>query len=210
MHYPLPRQCGRAGVIAAVRTTHHWLTHVGLAAFLLATVSLPAAAQAGLQSGPANVTVNVNKHASLTLTVTSGATQTLANVSDGTVNPFPAPVTFVTTWDVHPQTAGFQVVASFASASSALVNEDGTEAIPSSLIEGSVPGGVPVGFTPFTQSVTGGAANAGLVLVNQAITPPTRRGSRTDELSLRLNLTGAEPLTVGEYSGVLTLRAITQ
>ncbi|HLV26854.1 MAG TPA: hypothetical protein VKZ41_11095 [Gemmatimonadales bacterium] len=183
---------------------------VAVAALAVSLTSLPVLAQAGIQSGPAAVNVNAAKNASLTLTVISGATQSLASITDNAVNEFPTPVSFTTTWDVHPQTDGFIVVASFASAANALAHSETADAIASSFIEGSVPTGQPVTFTPFTADVTGGTPGAGLLLVQQSLTPPTRRGSRTDNLSLRLNLVGADPVAVGEYSGVLTLRAITQ
>ncbi len=201
------------------RETESWLVGdrtarraMTIAAVMVMTclTSLPALAQAGIQSGPAAVNVNAAKNASLTLTINSGATQTLAAITDNAVNEFPAPVTFTTTWDVHPQTSGFQVVASFASAANALSHAETSDAISSSQIEGRVSTGVPVAFTPFNADVAGGTPGAGLVLVQQALTPPTRRGTRTDDLMLRLNLVGADPLAVGSYSGVLTLRAITQ
>lgn len=186
---------------------------LSIAAIALASLcltSIPALAQSGVQSEAATVNVNAFKNASLTLSVTGGTNQTLAAIVDDAVNEFPTPVTFVTSWDVHPSTASFQVVASFSSAELALAVDDASEAIPSTLIEGSVATGVPTAFTPFTQSVTGGVAGAGLLLVQQTLTAATRRGTRTDDLALRLNLAGADPVTVGEYTGVITLRAITQ
>ena len=54
-----------------------------------------------------------------------------------------------------------------------------------------------------------GVAGGSLQLFNQPIGPGVRFGSRTDQLDLRLDLTGVTTLA-GDYTGTLNLQAIVQ
>jgi hypothetical protein len=58
----------------------------------------------------------------LSVTVTSGAVQTIAVVADNAVNNFPAPVVIQTTWNVQPgQTNTVNLVAYFSVPAQALL-----------------------------------------------------------------------------------------
>src|SRR3954469_19386777 len=57
----------------------------------------------------------------LNVTVTSGAVQTIANVTDNAVNNFPTPVAITTSWNVNPgQTNSVRLIAYFSLPAQAL------------------------------------------------------------------------------------------
>jgi hypothetical protein len=147
----------------------------------------------------------------LTVTVTSGAVQTIANVTDNAVNSFPSPVVIQTSWNVNPgQTNTVDLVAYFSLPAQALVG--GTTQIPSSRVLGRMSTGIPTTFTAITQNGIGGIGPAGgsLQLFAVNINGGNKDASRTDNLDLQLNLVGFPTLAAGAYVGVLNLRAVTQ
>jgi hypothetical protein len=147
----------------------------------------------------------------LNVTVTSGAVQTIAGVTDNALNPFPAPVVIQTSWNVNPgQTNTVNLVAYFTTPAQALIG--GVIQIPSGRVEGRMLTGVPVAFTAITQNGLGGVGTAGgsLRLFAVNISGANKNGSRTDNLDLRLNLVGFPTLPAGAFTGVLNLRAVTQ
>lgn len=174
-------------------------------------VSGVASAQAGLLSNIATVTINATKQASLTVTINSGGTQTLATLTDNTVNSFATPVNITTAWDINPSAAAVVLVGYFGTPAQALAN--GTNYITSSLVKGRL--GAAGAFNPFSGGVvTGGASSVGvaggtLQLFSQAITGVNKTSNRTDDLYLQIDLTG-QSVTAGTYAGTLNLRAITQ
>lgn len=181
---------------------------VGLVAAAFAST---ARAQAGLTSNTPTVAMSATKVASLTVTINSGATQSLASLTDNAVNNFASPVNITTAWDINPSAAAVVLVGYFNTPASALAN--GTFNIASSLVKGRL--GTSGAFNPFTGGVvTGGSANVGvaggtLQLFSQAITGVNRNANRTDDLYLQIDLTGQTSVP-GTYSGTLNLRAITQ
>ena len=180
-----------------------------LAAAALALTAGAASAQAGLLSTVQTVSINATKSTSLTVTINSGGTQTLATLNDNAVNSFATPVNITTAWDINPSASSVSLVAYFTTASQALAN--GTDYITSSLVKGRVTTGTPTTFTAFTGSAVGGAGSAGgsLTLFTQGIDGTNKQGSRTDNLDLQIDLTG-QTATAGTYTGTLNLRAVTQ
>lgn len=79
--------------------------------------------------------------------------------------------------------------------------------IPSSAVLGQVPTGSPTAYTSFTQTTPFGGAGAGLTLFQQGFFLLDFAGSRTDALSLEINLTGQPQLPAGSYSGTLYIQA---
>jgi hypothetical protein len=147
----------------------------------------------------------------LAVTVTSGAVQTIAGVTDNAVNSFPAPVVIQTDWNVNPgQTNTVNLIAYFSIPAQALVGA--TTQIPSSRVLGRVLTGTPTTFTAITQNGIGGVGTAGgsLPLFALTITGANKNDSRTDNLDLQLNLVGFPTLPAGAFVGVLNLRAVTQ
>lgn len=147
----------------------------------------------------------------LSVTVQSGAVQTIAGVVDNSVNSFPSPVVIQTSWNVNPgQTNTVNLIAYFSVPAQALVG--GSIQIPSSRILGRVSTGLPTTFTALTQAAVGGVGTAGgsLRLFSLNINGANKDASRTDNLELQLNLVGFPTLPAASYTGVLNLRAITQ
>lgn len=176
----------------------------------VAAMSLGAAsaqAQVGLTSSVANVQINATKNSVLTVLVNSGATQTLASLTDNAVNAFATPVNITTTWDLSAGTS-VVLVGSFATPAQALAS--GGNFITSTYVKGRVSTGTPTSFTAFTQNGVGtiGSAGGSLTLFTQG--SATTAGNRTDNLDLELDLTGHANLVPGTYSGTLNLQAIVQ
>lgn len=184
---------------------------LGTALIAITLASGAASAQSGLLSTNQTVAINASKAASLTVTINSGATQTLAALTDNAVNNFATPVNITTAWDINPSASAVVLVGYFSTPSQALAN--GTNYITSSLMRGRV--GVVGPFNPFTGGVvTGGSSTVGvaggtLQLFSQAITGVNRNSNRTDDLYLQIDLTGQSAVP-GTYTGTLNLRAITQ
>ena len=179
----------------------------------LTIVTAKASAQAGLTSNVDNVALSAVKSSSLTVTVNSGASQSIASITDGTTNNFPSSVNITTAWDINPSAASVSLVGYFATPASAMTN--GTFNIASSLVKGKVTTagapGAPTSFTAFTNNAVGGVGTAGgsLTLFTETITGANKKSNRTIDLSLQLDLTG-QTTTPGTYTGTLNLRAVTQ
>jgi hypothetical protein len=172
-----------------------------------------AAAQGGATLGPVQViTLGGARINVLSVSVNSGAVQSLAAVQDNAVNSFPTPVVIRTSWDVNPgQVGSISLVAYFNTPAQALTG--GTVQIPSSRILGRMTSGLATTFTPFTQTSVAGAGTAGgsLELFRDIITGPNKGTlTRTDNLDLQLNMVGFPDLPVGTYSGTLNIRAVAQ
>lgn len=163
-----------------------------------------AGAQVGTTSNVATVALTATKAATLSVTPTA-STATLASITDGSnANNF-TPVSLTTAWNL---TAGSSVrlVGWFAAPAQALAN--GSDFIPSSRVEGRVGAAA---YAPFSGAPVGsvGVAGGSLELFSQSVGAGTFFGSRTDQLDLRLDLTGVTTLA-GDYTGTLNLQAIVQ
>jgi hypothetical protein len=149
----------------------------------------------------------------ISVSVGSGAVQSLTSVTDNTPNTFPTPVSITLTWDLHPSTGSVQVLGYFADPTAAMAS--GPVSIPSSWLQGRVltagAPGAPTSFTAFTQNGVGGIGMAGgsLLLVKQPVLGYSKTGTLTFDLQLQLDLTG-RVLTPGSYAGTLNIRAVTQ
>jgi hypothetical protein len=178
-------------------------TVIGIAVLLVVGAN-NAVAQVGMLSNAATVALTATKSATLTVTP-NASTATLASITDNSnANNF-TPVSLTTSWNL---TAGSSVrlIGWFATPAQALVN--GTNFIPSSKVEGRVGA---TAFAPFTGAALAGVGVAGgsLQLFSQAVAAGSFLGSRTDQLDLRLDLTGTTTLA-GDYLGTLNLQAIVQ
>ena len=178
---------------------------------VLALGAREALAQSGKLSTAHVIALSATKTSQLSVTVTSGAVQSIPSLTDNTVNNFPAPVVITTGWDVNPgQTNTVNLMAYFTTPAQAL--SGGATQIPSSRVLGQMTTGLPVAFTAITQNAVGGVGTAGgsLRLFAQNISGPNKKSSRTDNLNLQINLVGFPTLAPGTYSGTLNLRAVTQ
>jgi hypothetical protein len=177
---------------------------VTAATVLILASTSTAMAQVGLLSNVATVALTATKNATLTVTP-NASTATLANITDGSnANNF-TPVSLTTSWNL---TGGSSVrlIGWFATPTQALAN--GANFIPSSRVEGRVGA---TAYAPFTSAALGGVGVAGgsLQLYSQPVGAGSFFGSRTDQLDLRLDLTGTTTFA-GDYLGTLNLQAIVQ
>lgn len=177
---------------------------LGGAAVVAFAVAIPAQAQANLQSNVATVALTATKNSTLTVSPTA-ASATLASITDNSnANNF-TPVNVTTDWNLTGGTS-VNLLGWFGTPTQALAN--GTNFIPSTRVEGRV--GL-AAFAPFDDAALGatGVAGGSLVLFSQAVGAGTLLGNRTDQLDLRLDLTGTTTVA-GNYTGTLNLQAIVQ
>jgi hypothetical protein len=162
----------------------------------------------GVAVGQLNSTVgSVSLTATLseTLTVSASPTAvTFALVAGGTASGS-APVAITTTWTLAASRANVILDAYFASATAALTN--GSVNIPTSEVFGTVPTGTPTTATAFTQTAALGPSGAGLTLFTQALSSSNRSATRTDSLTLQINLTAQPQLPASTYTGTLSIEA---
>jgi hypothetical protein len=170
-----------------------------------------AGAQGGTVSAAQVISLAATKTSQLTITIGSGAVQSLPSLTDNAVNSFPTPVVITTSWDLNPgQTNTVNLMAYFTTPSQAL--SGGATQIPSSRVLGRMTTGLPVAFTALTQNAVGGIGTAGgsLRLFAQNISGPNKKANRTDNLDLQIDLVGFPTLAPGLYTGTLNLQAVTQ
>lgn len=183
-----------------------------LAPGVLLTLGAPdAKAQSGTISAAQVIALAATKTSQLTVTIGSGAVQSIPSLTDNAVNLFPAPAVITTSWDVNPgQTNTVNLMAWFTTPAQALTG--GSTQIPSSRVLGRVTTGLPVAFTAITQNAVGGIGTAGgsLRLFSQNISGPNKTASRTDNLDLEIDLVGFPTLAPGTYTGTLNIQAVTQ
>jgi hypothetical protein len=184
-----------------------------LALWLMLAAPLTVTGQVGLGSAVQPIQLMAVREASVGISLPAGTVATLAGSLTAGLNDF-APLPLATSWNVDPaRTASVTLVAYFEVPSRAMAS--GIAAIPATMIYGRVPGGGAQSFTSFAQGpvMTGtgaiGTAGGTLVLFRQPIDAAHGRGSRTDDVQLRLDLSGSPALPAGSYTGTLNLVAIT-
>jgi hypothetical protein len=186
-----------------------------LASALVGTAAIAAfATTASAQTSTVQaVAINASKGSSLTVNITSGATQNLTLVDNG-MSTGGSAISITTGWDLNPGLVGaVKLVGYFLSSTAALTDGMATpHDISSSLIEGRMTTGTPTSYTAFTQNAVGsvGSAGASLLLFDNAIiTGVNQASSRTDNLDIRVNLTGTS-VVPSTYAGSLKIQAIAQ
>ena len=155
-------------------------------------------------------TSTVTLNATLPEVLTVSATPSTVNftLAQGSTAAGSAAVAIQTTWLLLPTRANLVLDGYFASAAAALTDGDTTpDNIPTSAVLGEVPTGTPTSFTAFTQTTALGPAGAGLTLFTLPLTLTNRAGTRTDNLSLEINLSALPQLPAGSYTGTLTIQA---
>jgi hypothetical protein len=178
------------------------------AVVLSGVIALPAASAAAqaVRVGAARPTP-ATAVSSLSISVTP-SNVSFQLVSNG-VTTGSAPVEITTSWggSLCLFTCTINVYGYFTSASSALSGGSPVVNIPSSEVLGQVTTGIPTTYTAFTQSNPLGGAGASLELLSQGFFLLSGGGSRTDALSLEINLTSQPQLPAGSYSGTLYIQA---
>jgi hypothetical protein len=167
--------------------------------------AVPRVAAALVLSNIANVTLRAALSQALTVSVTSGSTVsfTLTNGSPANGN---VPVVVSTSWNLNPgQTGAVSLYAYFALPSQALT-DGGSNSIASSLVQGRMTTGLPTTYTAFTQTNPVGPAGGSLRLFSENITGVNKNKTRSDNLDLRIDLTG-QALPTATYAGTLRIQA---
>jgi hypothetical protein len=176
-----------------------------LVAAVVVVAFVPALASAQLLSNTANVTLNAALAQTLTVSVTSGSTVnfTLVNgsPSDGDV-----PTVVSTSWNLNPGQTGAVSLYGYFSTPAQALTDGGANFIPTSLVLGRMTTGTPATYTAFTQTNPVGPAGGGLALFTEAITGVNKIKTRSDNLDLRIDLTG-QTLPAASYTGTLHIQA---
>lgn len=139
------------------------------------------------------------------LTVSALPAGVSLNLAPGGVAIGPVPLTITTTWVVGVTRLTVNLYASFSSSTAALSDGAGHN-IPSASVLGQVTTGAPIIFTAFTQTGPFGGAGSDLKLFSQGIGVSNRTGLRSDNLNLKIDLTGVST-PAGVYLGTLNIQA---
>lgn len=165
----------------------------------------PAAASAQVLSNVANVSLSAVLAQSITLTVTSGST-----VNFTLVNGSPAagdvPAVIQTTWNLNPGIIGAVSLFGYFNTPAQALSDGAGNFITTTLTEGQMTTGTPTSYAAFTQTNAVGPAGGSLLLFTENITGANKIKTRTDNLDLRINLTG-QTIPAGTYTGTLRLQA---
>lgn len=141
-----------------------------------------------------------------TMTVSASPSTVSFSLMHGGVANGSGTVAMTTTWTGISLLASMSLYGYFMSSTQALSGGSPVAHIPSSSVLGKVPSGTPTSYTAFTQSGPLGGAGAGLLMYSQS-SILSLGGSRTDNLSLQIDLTSLPQQPAASYSGTLVLQA---
>lgn len=165
----------------------------------------PTSASAQINSGVGNVSLNAVVAPALTVSVSSGTTVNFTLLNNAVANGDTAS-TIQTSWNLNPgTTTDVKLFGYFDTPTVALTDGAGND-IPSSKVEGRMSTGSPTSYTAFSQTNPLGPAGGSLLLFSEGITGGNKIKTRTDNLELRINLTGTS-LPAGTYTGTLRIQA---
>ena len=176
---------------------------VQICGILLLLIYAPVAGVAQTNSNSASVVLTATLLESIT--VAAIPSSVLFNLNPGGTSNGSTPVSITTVWILGVTRTSLKLYGSFDSASAALTDGNGDN-IPSANVLGQVTTGSPINFTAFTQTTPFGAAGAGLLLFSQPIGITNTTGTRTDSLSLEIDLTTLS-IPAGVYVGTLHIQA---
>jgi hypothetical protein len=178
---------------------------LGGIAVLAASAALSATASAQVLSGTGNVNLAATLSQGLAVSVTGGSSVNFALTQNAATNG-DVPTVIRTAWNLNPgQIGSVRLYAYFNVPAQALTDGAGNN-IPSSWVMGQMATGTPTSYTAFTQTNPVGPAGGSLALFTTNITGINKSSSRTDNLNLRIDLTG-RTLGTGTYTGVLRIQA---
>ena len=172
---------------------------------LAALVGPSAPASALVLSGIRSVNLAASLSQALTVTVLSGSSVNFVLTPNAPANG-DVPTVIRTAWNVNPgQTGTVSLYAYFVVTGQALT-DGASSSIPCSWVMGQMTTGTPTTYTAFTQTNPVGPAGGSLALFTTNITGINKNSNRTDNLNLRIDLTG-RTLATGNYTGVLRIQA---
>ncbi len=148
------------------------------------------------------IALNAVLSQSVTLTLSANAVN-FALTAGSAANPGSTSITATTAWTLKPSVGSVKVYAFFSNSASAL-NDGGGNNIPSADFQISNNGGA---FTPLTNTVPFGGANAGLQLSSTPILGNNKTGTHNDVMNFNINLAPLPNLPAGTYTGTLTIQA---
>jgi hypothetical protein len=176
-----------------------------LVAAVVLAAFMPGAASALVLSNIANVNLNAVLAEVLTVSVTSGSNVnfTLVNgsPSDGDV-----PAVISTSWNLNPGLTGAVTLYGYFDTPAQALTDGGGNDIATSLVLGRMATGTPTSYTAFTETNPVGPAGGSLALFTEAITGLNQISTRSDNLDLRIDLTG-QTLPAATYAGTLRIQA---
>lgn len=178
---------------------------LGGLAVLAVSAALSSQAPAQVLSGIGNVNLNATLPQSVTVSVTSGSSVNFALTENTTTNG-DVPTVIQTRWNLNPGQVGAVTLYGYFDVPAQALTDGTGNNIPTSWVEGQMATGTPTSYTAFTQTNPVGPAGGSLGLFTTAITGLNKVSSRTDNLDLRINLTG-QTLPASTYTGVLRLQA---
>jgi hypothetical protein len=153
-------------------------------------------------SNVANVTLTANVLQSIT--VSTAVSSVTFNVSAGS-SAIGAPTVPVTTiWNVNPLTVSNVSLYGYFDSSTAALTDGGTNNIPTAAMKASVNGAA---YAAFTQTGPFGAAAASDQFFSQAITALNATSTRSDNVTLQLDLTSLPSQPARTYTGTLHIQA---
>jgi hypothetical protein len=185
-----------------MRIQKAWL---GSLAALALSAALSSMASAQAISNIGNVSLNAVLPQSVTIAVTSGSSVNFALTENAAANG-DVPTVIQTSWNVNPGLVGAVTLYGYFDVPAQALTDGAGSNIPTSWVEGQMATGTPTTYTAFTQTNPVGPAGGSLSLFSSAITGINKVSNRTDNLDLRINLTG-QTLPAGTYAGVLRLQA---
>ncbi len=185
----------------------HRLQYLILSLVLLGSVGV---ASGQITSSPASVTLTATLSESLTVSA-SPSTVTFT-LTPGSFAVGSAPVAITTTWNTSTVEGHLELDGYFSSASAALTSTNASPAVnfPSSAVLGLMGTGLPSSYTAFTATngnVTAATSGATLRLFNVTLSSANRSSTRTDNLSLKIDLSSLTQIPADTYTGTLILEA---
>ena len=176
-------------------------------AFLLSELLLCTVTQAQLNSNSSTITLNASLGESISVSA-SPSTVTF-NLVPGGIAMGSSPIAITTTWILSSSRGAVYLDGSFGTATSALVGSSFPPvSIPTSAVLGLMSTGLPIVFSPFSVNTPLGVVSAGLPLFTQILSSSNVNSSRTDNLTLEINLILQPQLpSASNYTGSLLLQA---
>ncbi len=159
-----------------------------------------------LNSNTGTVTLNAALAESISVSA-SPTTVTFTLVPGGTALAS-SPIAITTTWILSSSRGAVYLDGSFGTATAALTgNSVPPVSIPTAEVYGLMSTGLPTIFSPFTINTPLGVISAGLPLFIQLLNSSNVNSSRTDNLTLEINLLLQPQLPSATYTGSLLLQA---
>lgn len=182
------------------------ITRQRFATFLLVGTTSVLASMAYGQTNSNSQAVQLSATLGETITVSATpATASFTLVAGGTATA--TPVSITTTWVVGASRSTVELDGYFASASAALTDGNSND-ISSAQVLGLMASGSLSSYTAFTATTAKlGPSGASLILFSQTLTTSNLSATRTDNLTLKIDLSSTPQLPAGTYTGTLTLQA---